>query len=115
MAVGGAVGSLLRAGAVLAVLSAVHSELVPLLVLNVTGTYLLARLVVGARHDPRRRARLPLLGTGLLGALTTFSGLVVPLALLLVDGAGPLALVWAASSLAGGVAAAAAGLRRGGT
>ncbi|MFA9431701.1 CrcB family protein [Egicoccus sp. AB-alg2] len=111
VALGGAAGALLRAGAVLPAVVVAESELVALVALNALGAYLLGRLLVRAVDDVRWRARLPLLGTGLLGSLTTFSGLAVPLALLWAGGAPLAAAIWALVSLATGVWAAAQGLR----
>jgi CrcB protein len=52
----------------------------------------------------------PLLGTGFLGAWTTFSGIAVPTDQLLRDGAVGSGVGYLTASLAGGVAAAYAGL-----
>ena len=67
---------------------------------NVAGTALLGYVVV-------RRARWrPLVGAGFCGALTTFSGLQIELLAMLDAGREGLAVAYAASTLAAGLAVA---------
>ena len=85
---------------------------------NVVGAFVLGVLLEAlARRGPdlggRRRLRL-LLGTGFLGAFTTYSALAVETVLLSRDGRPWLAAAYAAASLVVGVVAAAAGIRLGG-
>lgn len=77
VAVGGALGSLARHGVDRLVPPADSAWAWSTQVVNVTGSFALALLlgVVGASSGAGRRVRL-LLGTGLLGGYTTFSGLV---------------------------------------
>ena len=83
------------------------------LIINVVGSFVLALLV--ARIWPAAPAWLRAgLGAGLLGSFTTFSALVVSLFTLTQAGLPLLALVYLVVSLAGGLAAALAGLRVGG-
>jgi len=91
VAAGGAVGGLLRATA---------GELVPhepgtwgwaTVLVNAAGAFTLAVLLTVLARRPSERARL-LLGTGLLGAFTTFSGFVLD-AVLLADAGRPGAAV----------------------
>jgi fluoride exporter len=114
VAIGGGVGSLVRGALVLGALSvAGRGEVVAVLVLNVVGALALGWLVGRARHDPRWRRLLPLLGTGFLGALTTFSALAVQVGGALLDGAWLLAVGLGAFQLAVGLAAAIVGVRLG--
>lgn len=84
VAVGGALGGLARAGVGVLLPHAPGSWGWSTLVVNVLGAFLLAVLVV---RGPSERARL-LLGVGLMGAFTTFSGVVVD-AVLLADAGRP--------------------------
>ncbi|MFA9443965.1 CrcB family protein [Egicoccus sp. AB-alg6-2] len=111
VAIGGALGALLRSVLVLLAVAATRGELLVVIGLNVVGAYLLARLLSGAERDDRWRRHAALLGTGLLGALTTFSGLVLPLAFLAADGDPAAAVAWGFGNLGLGLAAAAVGLR----
>ena len=85
---------------------------------NVVGAFALGVLLEAlARRGPdlgvRRRLRL-LLGTGFLGAFTTYSALAVETVLLARDGRPGLGLAYAAASVALGLVAAAAGIRTAG-
>ena len=84
MACGGAAGGVLReaAGAVLPSEPGAWGWSV--LVVNAVGGFALAALLVVLARRPSEPVRL-LVGTGLLGGLTTFSGLVVE-AVLLAEG-----------------------------
>lgn len=119
VAIGGAVGALLRAGVVIASLAAAPGgEVVGVLAVNLLGAAALGWLVGRARHDAGWARLLPLLGTGLLGALTTFSTLAEQIARHVATGRVLAAVLLGLGSLAGGVAAALLGLRlgvRGGT
>ncbi len=93
--VGGALGTLLRAGL---------AELFPAppgswpwgtFVANLAGAAILAVLVA-------RKTTAPLLGAGFCGALTTFSGLVLELEQMLADGEVVLAVAYAGVSLGAG-------------
>ena len=107
VALGGALGGLLRAGV---------AELLPhepgtwdwaVLAVNTAGAFLLALLLT---RGPSDLARV-LLGTGVLGAFTTFSGLVVD-AVLLADAGRPLvAAAYVVVSVAALLAAAVIGAR----
>ncbi len=83
------------------------------LIINLVGSFVLALLV--ARLWPTAPAWLRAgLGAGVLGSFTTFSALVVSLFTLTQAGLPLLALAYLVMSLAGGLAAALAGLRVGG-
>lgn len=119
VAIGGAVGALLRAGVVIAtVAGAAGGDIVGVLGINLLGAAALGWLVGRARHDAAWARLLPLLGTGLLGALTTFSTLAEQIARAVASGQVLAAVALGLASLTGGVAAALLGLRlgvRGGT
>lgn len=112
VAIGGALGALVRTAVVLGAVATVGDDLGAVVGLNLAGTYLLARLTVHARRDGVWHDRVPLVGTGVLGSLTTFSGLAVPVALLLGDGRPGAAIVWAGGNVAIGTWVAGRGLRR---
>jgi CrcB protein len=84
-------------------------------VVNLSGAFLLALLtgwLVGRGPDTgRRRAARLLLGTGFLGAYTTYSALAVDTERLLADGRWAAALAYALSTALVGLAASLAGLR----
>lgn len=84
VAVGGALGALLRWA-----LTFDDAGVVSILIVNVVGSTVLGVVVgmFGERH-PRRRA---LLGTGFLGAFTSYSALAPALGYLAVHFAGPVA------------------------
>jgi fluoride exporter len=93
--VGGALGTLLRAGL---------AELLPAppgswpwgtLIANLAGAAILAALVA-------RRTTAPLLGAGFCGALTTFSGFVLEIEQMLAVGDVALAVAYAGVSLGAG-------------
>lgn len=104
VAVGGVVGSLLRAGVGSALPHEPGSWGWATLVVNVLGAAALCALLV---QVPSARTRL-LLGTGLLGGFTTFSGFTVDVVLLVDDGRPGTAvgylLVGLATLVAGGLA-----------
>lgn len=114
VAIGGGIGSLVRGGLVLAALAvADRGEVAVVLVLNVLGALALGWLVGRARHDVRWRRLLPLVGTGFLGALTTFSALAVHVGGAVLAGAWVLAVGLAVFHLGIGLAAALVGVRLG--
>lgn len=84
-------------------------------VVNLSGAFLLALLTgwLAARGPDvgRRRAVRLLVGTGFMGAYTTYSALAVDTERLLADGRWPAALAYALSTLLVGLAATFAGLR----
>lgn len=79
VAVGGAAGAVVRYGAVAAV-AALASDLLAVLVVNLAGTFALGWMVGRAGRSSVWRTRLPLLGAGFCGSLTTFSTLALQLA-----------------------------------
>jgi fluoride exporter len=79
-------------------------------VINITGSLLLGLLTGLARHHGLSATTLTVLGTGLLGAYTTFSTFSYETVRLLEDGALYEATLNIAASLAVGLAVAAAGL-----
>ena len=81
------------------------------LVINLSGSFLLAALltVVTARW-PTARYLKPLLASGFCGAFTTFSAVTVSAALLLAHDQAVIAVAYLAASLLGGLLCAAAGL-----
>ena len=81
MACGGALGGVLRAGAGAVLPSAPGTWDWSVLAVNAVGGFALAALLSVLARRPSERVRL-LVGTGLLGGLTTFSGLVVEAVLL---------------------------------
>jgi len=79
--------------------------------INVAGAFALAVLLVLVLEVlPRTQYVRPALGTGFLGAFTTFSSLATAADHLLAHGHPGLAIVYVAGSLFGGMAAAALGL-----
>jgi fluoride exporter len=99
--VGGAAGTLARAGIAELIPHSSAGFPVSTLLVNLIGTAILARLVaVGSRWHP-------LAGTGFCGALTTFSTFQVELVRLVDLGHTGIALVYAAVSLPAGLATAA--------
>jgi len=111
IALGGAVGTLLRAGGLHLLPPSPGGLPWVTVVENLVGALLLGCLVGAAlRHGPRSPWLEDFLGAGLLGSFTTFSALAVDTAVLgPLAGAGYLAL-----SVTGGLGAAWMGLRLGG-
>jgi CrcB protein len=110
--VGGALGTSLRWGvAELLVIDGLWPW--PTLVVNVAGAFGLGWITGRIRHSARMRYYAPLLATGLLGALTTYSAFVYE-AVDLWDAEGAAAAVmYAGISVVAGLYAAASGVRRG--
>jgi len=111
IAFGGAVGTVVRIG--LYELLPVGSDLPwATLAVNVAGAFALGALAAATLgDDPLSGWRMPLLGTGLCGALTTFSGLCWEMLDLIDRGRAGTALAYVSLSLVLGVAAAVAGGR----
>jgi CrcB protein len=106
---GGCLGALARAG--LAEAFATHPGRWPWVTfaVNVAGAALLGYFATRLQERlPPTRYRRPFLGTGLCGALTTFSTLQLELVRMLDHGHAGLALGYAAASLAAGFVAVAA-------
>lgn len=116
VAVGGALGAWLRAG-LLAVAAALTGHpagaLAAVVVANLAGTYLLGWVSGRAEHDPRWAARTSLLGVGVAGALTTFSGLALQLTLLAQTAGVAWTTLVAVAHVAVGLLVGRAGLRCG--
>ncbi len=110
VAAGGAVGGLLRAGARELLPSAPGTWPWSTLLVNGVGAFALAALLGVLARAPSERVRL-LLGTGLLGAFTTFSGLVVEAVLLLDAGRPGAAAAYVVVSVAVLLACAVLGAR----
>jgi fluoride exporter len=112
--IGGALGTALRLALVTPLLMVADGAW-PLATfsVNVAGALALGVLVARADVGHAWRARLPLLGTGLLGSLTTFSALAVGTVLLAKAGRPLVAGGYLAGSLVAGLLAAGLGLRLG--
>lgn len=104
--VGGALGTLLRAGLLEGLGEGAPGWPWATFVVNLLGAFLLGWLVV--RFSPAFRWR-PLLTTGLCGGLTTFSTMQVELLTMLEAGHVGVAAGYAAASLFGGLLGVAAG------
>lgn len=111
VAVGGALGALARFAVGVTLGASAGAWPWSTLAVNVSGAFLLAVLVglVTARFDGGAWTR-PLLGTGMLGAYTTFSAVSVEIERLAARGAGSVALAYATTTLAAGIASAWAGV-----
>jgi len=107
--VGGAIGALARYGVTRALPHDAGSWPWATFCVNVAGALTLGYLTTRLQERlPPTAYRRPLLGTGLCGALTTFSTVQVELLQMLDDGRGGLAAAYAAASIAAGVLAIAA-------
>jgi CrcB protein len=106
IAAGGAIGGLIRGGAVkLAPLHEGHWPWATFCV-NIAGCLILGfavTLLLGRRRPPL--LALAFVGVGICGALTTFSTLELELARMIHDGHGGLALAYAGATLVAGLAA----------
>ena len=104
IAVGGAIGALMRAGVTEALPRGDWP--VATLVVNVAGTILLAALAAIIAWRPRLPQWLhPMAGIGFCGSLTTFAGIQVEALLLMRDGLAGTAVLYVAASLVLGMAA----------
>lgn len=113
VAAGGVLGALARYGLGL-VIPAPGAWPLPTLVINLSGAVALGALLEAlSRRGPdagsRRVLRLAL-GTGFLGAYTTYSTLALDAVHLLIAGAAPAAAGYLAASLLGGAAATTVGI-----
>ena len=110
VAVGGAVGSVVRFGLAVWFKERGWSATFPwgTFVINVTGSFLLAVFAVWLveRAAPAREEWVLLLGTGFCGGYTTFSTFSVETQRLLHEGRHGAALAYAAGSVVGGLVAA---------
>jgi CrcB protein len=103
---GGALGALARAGVDEALPVGAGSWPWATFLVNVAGAALLGWTVTRlAERLPPSRYRRPFLGTGVCGALTTFSTLQLELVRLLDEGAIGLAVGYASASIVAGFAA----------
>jgi CrcB protein len=102
--IGGVVGALARAGVAEAWPPAPGHWPWATLLVNVAGAFVLGAVAA-------RRSRIPLLGQGFCGALTTFSTFQLELLHMLEEGRTGLALAYAAVSITLGLAAAELGRR----
>jgi CrcB protein len=97
--VGGALGTLVRAGMVEALGHGAPEWPWATFLVNVVGAFLLGWLAVGL---PERSYRRPLLMAGFCGALTTFSTLQLELLEMLDEGSIGLAAIYALGSIVAG-------------
>jgi fluoride exporter len=98
---GGVLGVLVRAGVTEAFPHEAGTWPWPTFAINVAGSAILGLVAVRYARSPVR----PLVGTGFCGALTTFSAMQLELLQLLDAGRVALALLYAAASVAAGLAA----------
>jgi CrcB protein len=111
VACGGVVGALARYAVDLALPTQSGRFPWGTFVVNITGSAALGiLLVLVLEHAPRRGLARPLLGTGFLGAYTTFSTLSVESVLLIRDGHAATALAYVLGSVAAGLTAAGLGV-----
>lgn len=111
VALGGVAGSLARAGVATAWPHNPAQWPWPTLVVNATGSCLLAFLVVLlAERWPRARWARPLLGTGVMGGYTTFSTFAVDTVQLVHHHRAGVAGAYVVASVAGSIGFALAGL-----
>jgi CrcB protein len=107
--VGGAIGALARYGLAEALPHDAGTWPWATFAVNIAGALALGYLTTRLQERlPPTAYRRPLLGTGLCGALTTFSTMQVELLQMLDDGRSGLAAGYAAASIAAGVLAIAA-------
>jgi CrcB protein len=107
--VGGAIGALARYGLAQALPHDAGTWPWATFAVNVAGAVALGYLTTRLQERlPPSAYRRPLLGTGLCGALTTFSTLQIELLQMLDHGEGGLAAGYAAASMAAGLLAVAA-------
>lgn len=107
LACGGAVGALTRYAISLAVPVAGGQFPWATFAINVTGSAALGfLLVLLLERFPRGRLARPVLGTGFLGALTTFSTFMIDAVQLVRDGKAETAIAYVVTSLLAGLVAA---------
>lgn len=85
------------------------------LAVNIAGSIGLGYLIGRSLTVPAEIRRLPLLGVGMMGALTTFGGVMVQMLDLVQRGTTSTALLYVATSVGGGLAAALVAIRVGET
>jgi len=103
---GGAAGALVRTGALVALGDRAPRWPWPIFVINLAGAFMLGFVAARPAATPRASTILAaLLGTGFCGALTTFSTMMLELLRMLDHAEVALALLYAAASIAGGLAA----------
>lgn len=108
---GGAAGALARYGIAHAIPTARAAFPWATFAVNVTGSFALgALLTLLVERLPRGRAARPLLGTGVIGAYTTFSTFTVEAVLLARNGHAATAALYVVTSVVAGLLAAAAGI-----
>lgn len=111
VALGGVVGSLARAWASTALPHQASAWPWATLLVNISGSGLLALVLVAlAERFPRSRLARPLLGTGVLGGYTTFSTFSLDFVQLASHGRPVVAFAYVVASVAGATAAAVVGL-----
>lgn len=102
---GGFVGAIARLGLIEAMPHGPLEWPWPTFVANLVGTFALGYFTTRLQERlPLSAYRRPLLGTGLCGALTTFSTMQLEIVRMLEGGATGLALAYAAVSIAAGLA-----------
>ena len=103
---GGAAGGLTRAALVQSLPARPGTWPWATFILNIGAAALLGLVVTHVRaHPPRRRYRAALLGTGVCGALSTFSTMMLEILRMIDAGRWGLALGYAVASIAAGLAA----------
>ncbi len=107
IALGGAIGGVARYSVSLALPTRPGHFPWDTFLINVSGSFVLGLLVIllAERFPPSRYAR-PFIGTGIIGAYTTFSTFGVETDLLIRDGHLGIAAAYALGTLAGGLIAA---------
>jgi CrcB protein len=114
VAAGGAAGAAARDAVEQALPTAAHGFPVATLLINLSGAFalglLIEALVRAGPETPRRRRTRLVLGTGFLGAFTTYSTFAVEADLLVRDGDAWRALAYVAATVLGGAAATFAGV-----
>lgn len=114
IAVGGAIGALLRYQLGLWWPTAAPAFPWGTLLINVTGSLLLGVLIVAiTERPPAHRWMRPFIGTGILGGFTTFSTWCTDVVVLVHDGRLAFAALYLAGTLAPALPAAAAGMALG--
>lgn len=109
--IGGVVGALARYGVARALPTTATAFPWATFVVNVTGSFVLGSLLtLLVERVPRGRVARPLLGTGVLGAYTTFSTFMVEAVLLVRNGHAATAALYVATSVVAGLLAVAAGI-----